>query len=524
MTTAEAATLPNPLVLTFDVGTQSGRVVLVDKEGNIVDKVKKSYAHPYYSQHPNWAEQNPDNYWQILCQAARELKQRQMGLWDQIIAVTCTCIRGSAVCMDKDGNPIRDAILWLDKREVENMPPMSAKTRALFKIAGLTETISILRNHMYCNWLAVNEPDIWDRTEKYGLLSTYFNVKFTGVLKDSTANMCGILPYDTKNHRWYPKSDFHRELYTVRDSQLFELVKPGTVIGTITRQAALETGLTEGLPFIVTGSDKMCETLGMSCTKNDTAAISLGTLSSIQVPSQRFFTMQTVLPPFPSLLGDYLNEIQTYRGFWMVSWFKEQFAQQEIEEAKQIGCCAEELLDAHLKDIPAGCDGLIMQPTLTPDAVTPHARGVFMGLTDVHTRMHFFRAIIEGIGFTLYDGLKALEKAGHTTVKKAFIAGGGSRSPDICQIAADILGIPVLQIQTEEASGLGSSLMAFVTMGVFPDVDAAIRSMVHEKTRFKPNLETHAFYDKMYTAVYSKIFHKLVKLYRNIDDLFLAKK
>ena len=521
MSLLDAASHQDPLVLTFDVGTQSARVVLVDTQGNILDKVKKVYEEPYYSLKPNWAEQDPESYWKIMCEVSRELKQRHPEEWKRIIAVTCTCIRGTAICFDRDGKPLRDAILWLDKREAENMPPMTLKTRTLFKVARLTDTINTLRTHMYCNWLALNEPENWKKTYKYGLLSTYFNVKFTGVLKDSTANMCGILPYDTKNRRWYPKNDLHRELYLLDDDKLFELVKPGTVLGTITAQAAEDTGIPEGLPFIVTGSDKMCEAFGLSCTESDTAAISLGTLSSIQVPSKRFFTMQTVLPPFPSLTEEYLNELQTYRGFWLVSWFKEEFGQKEVEEAKKLGCSAERLLDDQLKTIPAGCDGLIMQPTLTPDAVTPHARGVFLGLTEMHTRMHFYRAIVEGISFILYDGLKALEKAGKTEVMRAFIAGGGSNSPSICQIIADVSGLPIYRIQTDEACGLGSSILAFVTMGVFSSVEEAQKAMVHEKDHFDPDPETHALYKRLYYEVYSKMFRRLVKLYRNIDNIFL---
>lgn len=516
-----ALSAADPLVLTFDVGTQSARVILVDSQGSILDKVKKIYKNPYYSLKPNWAEQDPQVYWDILCTACQELKQRHLEDWDRIIAVTCTCIRGSAVCFDENKKPVRDAILWLDKRKAENMPPMTLKTRAMFKAARLTETIDILRTGMYCNWLALNEPETWARTKTYGLLSTYFNVQFTGILKDSNANICGILPYDTKNHRWYPITDFHRELYLVGNDKLFPLVPPGTVLGPISREAAEATGISEGLPFIVTGSDKMCETFGLSCTTGDTAAISLGTLSSIQVPSKRFFTMQMVIPPFPSLTGDFLNELQTYRGFWLVSWFKEQFGQRELEEEQRTGVHAERLLDEQLSQVPPGCDGLIMQPTLTPDAVTPHARGVFLGLTEVHTRMHFYRAIVEGISFILYDGLKNLEKAGKTEVMRAFIAGGGSNSPYICQIVADVLGLPIYRIQTDEACGLGSSILAFVSMGVFPNIDTALRAMVHEKDHFDPDPDTHALYKRMYYEVYHKMFHRLLKLYRNIDNIFI---
>ena len=510
-----------PLVLTFDVGTQSARVLLIDSTGKILCKVKKTYKEPYYSRKPNWAEQNPKHYWDVMCTASQEMKEQHSDLWNRITAVTCTCIRGSAVCFDENRKPLRDAILWLDKRKADSMPPMSLKVRAIFKIARLTRTINTLRTGMYCNWLALNEPETWQKTKTYGLLSLYFNLQFTGVLKDSNANLCGILPYDTKHRRWYPKSDFHRELYMVRDDQLFDLVPPGTVLGPITEEAAAATGIPPGIPYIVTGSDKMCETFGLSCTASDTAAISLGTLSSIQVPSRRFFTMQTVLPPFPSLTGDYLNEFQTYRGFWLVSWFKEQFGQQEIAEAEKLGVHAERLLDEQLNSVPPGCEGLIMQPTLTPDAVTPHARGVFLGLTEVHTRMHFYRAIVEGVSFILYDGLKHLEKAGKTEVMRAFIAGGGSNSPYICQIVADVSGLPIYRIQTDEACGLGSSILAFVTMGVFPDIDAALKAMVHEKDHFDPDPETHQLYKRMYYEVYCKTFPKMVRLYRNIDNIFI---
>lgn len=524
MSTEQNVRAKRELILTFDIGTQSARALLVDKEGNVVDKQKHIYKQPYYSLNPNWAERDPEKYWDDICENALALKARNEDIWGDIIAVTCTCIRATAVCLDKEGKPVRDAIVWLDKREETNLPPLTMKSRALFKVAGLTDAAETLRTHMYCNWLAVNEPETWKKTYKYGMLSTFFNVKFTGVMKDSTANMCGIVPYDTKNRKWYPKNDFHREIYLIEDDKLLELVKPGTILGKITKEAAEATGVPEGLPYIVTGSDKMCETFGLSCTKNDTAAISLGTLSSIQVPNDKFFTIKMVLPPFPSLTGNYLNELQTYRGFWLVSWFKEQFGQKEVEEAKALNTFPEKLLDAQLKTITPGCDGLIMQPTLTPDAVTPNARGVFLGLTEVHTRMHFYRAVVEGIAFTLYDGLKTLEKSGKNEVKKIFIAGGGSNSKDICQIMADVMGVPVCRIQTDEACGLGSSILGFVSMGIYKNNDEAIKAMVHERDCFTPNKENHKLYKQIYKDVYSKMFHRLVKLYRNIDRIFLNTK
>lgn len=512
----------HPLLLTFDVGTQSTRALLVDPSGRMVGRVRKGYGEPYYSLRPNWAEQDPAFYWNKIGEACRELKEKAGDRWKDIVAVTCTCIRATPVCLDRDGNPLRDAILWMDRRVEENIPPLSLPVRLLFRILGLRDAIRTFRTQMACNWIAVNERDVWNATRKYGFLSTYLNAQFTGSLRDSCANMSGVMPYDARKRRWYPKWDFHRELYMVTDDRLVELVEPGTVIGEITEKAAESTGIPAGLPYLVTGSDKMCESLGLGCVRNDRAAISLGTMCSIQVPSERYFTQRLILPPFSSLTGNYLNEVQTYRGFWLVSWFRDQFASDEVREAEQKGCHVEELFDARLADVPPGCDGLLMQPTLTPDAITPHARGVFLGLTDRHTRMHFFRAIIEGIGFTLYDGLKSLEKAGRSKIRSVVIAGGGSNSPEICQIIADISGVPAHRIQTEDAAGLGSSLLAFLKLGYFRTLEDALASMVHVQQRFEPDPRVHAFYDRLYEKVYRRVFPKLKRLYRNIDEIILT--
>ena len=106
-----------PLVLTFDLGTQSARAMLVDPAGNILYKAQRRYETPYVSPQPDWAEQDPGFYWRELCAASRELKEKAGPDWAQAIAVTLTCIRDTCVCVDIDGKPLRPAILWLDKRE-----------------------------------------------------------------------------------------------------------------------------------------------------------------------------------------------------------------------------------------------------------------------------------------------------------------------------------------------------------------------------------------------------------------------
>ena len=150
-----------PLVLTFDIGTQSARAMLVNPSGDIVLKAQKKFSPPYYSKQPNWAEQRPDFYWESICEVSRALKQGAGELWNDIIAVTSTTIRDSSICVDQNGAPLRDMILWLDKRESNHPLPPAKET--LFKAIGLKEAIDLQKNCAACNWIMENEPEIWEK-------------------------------------------------------------------------------------------------------------------------------------------------------------------------------------------------------------------------------------------------------------------------------------------------------------------------------------------------------------------------
>jgi len=178
-----------------------------------------------------------------------------------------------------------------------------------------------------------------------------------------------------------------------------------------------------------------------------------------------------------------------------------------------MGVIAEELLNKRLSEIPPGCDGLVFQPYFTPGVSMPNAKGSIIGFSDVHTRIHIYRAIIEGINFALMDGIKTLEKRMKVKTEGIYVAGGGSRSSEICQITADMFGVPVYRSQTHEAATIGSSIIAFTGIGYFDSIDSGIKAMVQIKDVFYPNLEYHKIYERIYSGVFSKIFKKLKPLY-----------
>jgi sugar (pentulose or hexulose) kinase len=505
----------DPLILTIDLGTQSVRAVLVDKDGNIRNKTQHKYENPYYSAHPGWAEQKPEVYWNAVCDITRRLKTEAAGVWGNIIAVTLTTVRDTCICVDKDGKPLRDFIVWLDKRQTIMKKPLPFINTMLFSLIGMKDTSDLQRKVSACNWIMENQPDIWEKTHKFLFISGYINFMLTGKFIDSVANMIGHIPFNSKTRAWMGKNELTRSIFDIEMEKLTEVLEPGETLGQITEAASSATGIPAGLPLIATGSDKGCETLGLSCLKPDSAAIGLGTTATIQFTIDRYMEPLPFIPAYPAVLKNQYNpEVMVYRGYWLISWFKKEFASKEVEQAAKLGVTPESLLESLLDEIPAGCEGLVFQPYFTPGVVMPKARGAIVGFSDVHTRGHIYRAIIEGINFALMEGLYTMEKRGKVNIKKLFMAGGGSQSDAICKITASMFGLPAYRIQTYEASGLGSSMVAFAATGVYSDVYEAAEKMVHIKDEFLPDYKEREKYKFLFENVFTKIFGKLLPLYK----------
>ena len=247
------------------------------------------------------------------------------------------------------------------------------------------------------------------------------------------------------------------------------------------------------------------------------AAISFGTTATIQMAVKKYFEPQQFMPAYPAVPNDLFNpEIEIYRGFWLVSWFIKEFGCEERVEAEKRGCAPEQILDKYIEKIPPGCEGLLLQPYWTPGVINPTSRGAVLGFADYHTHFHLYRAIIEGIGFELYHSMRNMERRSGLKIEELFVAGGGARSDIVCQITADIFGLPVKRIQTHEACSIGASMVAFLWGGVFRDYDDAIHHMVHETDVFEPSPDVHATYMDLYHGAYRKIFGRLEPIYRKI--------
>lgn len=226
-----------------------------------------------------------------------------------------------------------------------------------------------------------------------------------------------------------------------------------------------------------------------------------------------------LLPPYPSAIpGKFSLEMQIYRGYWMVTWFKREFGMNEQRLAKTRGVEPEALFDNLIKSVPPGSDGLILQPYWSPGLRKPgpEAKGAIIGFSDVHTRAHIYRSIIEGLAYSLREGAQRTERKTKTSIKDIRIAGGGSQSDQALQITADIFNTPVSRLAIYEASGLGAAMDAAVGMGFHSNFDTAVKEMTRIGKTVQPNSKHTALYDDLYKNVYLKMYNRLQPLYDEI--------
>lgn len=504
-------------VLVIDVGTQSMRGIIFDDKGNLLIKEQVRYK-PYLSKKNGYMEQSAEMYWEVLSEITNAINAKRPDLMSDIIAMSVDTFRDTAVLLDKDRNVVRNCILWSDMRITDTSRKLPSKQRFLFRLVGMSRPINAIRRRVFTNWIQDNEPDVWAKVDKVILISGYLNYKLTGNLVDSYASVIAHLPFNNKGKKWLKKSDLLFPIFNLSLDKMIPLCNPGDVMGTVSEEVSKATGLPKGLKIIASGSDKSCETLGGGCLARNVASVSFGTSSTVQFSTKKYFEPEPFMPSYPSVVREYYNpEVQIFRGYWMISWFKKHFAQHLEKRSEETGKSVEELMNEEMAAIPAGSDGLILQPFWQAGLTHPEAKGAIVGFNDWHTRAHVYKAIIEGIDYALREGLERMEKRGRQKIDFVTVSGGGAQSDLICQIAADIFNKPVKRVQTHETCALGAAIVTFTACGVFNTVDEAVDNMVRFVDTFTPNPENVKVYDDLYRNVYMKLYKKLQKLYLHMD-------
>lgn len=446
-------------ILAIDQGTQSNKITIFDLQGKIL--CSQSQALRPFHLGPNGVVEHPDDdLWDSLQKTCQDLMKKFPGKAEDIIAIGLGSIRFNRVVLRKDGNLAQPVISWLDSR-----------THAPYK-KEVADAAYLTTSTGYLTW------------------------RLTGQHLDTVSNYYGW-PVDMDTWDWSTNDQLY-QYFNVTPKMLFKLVTPGSLLGTITAQAAQKTGLPQGTPVFATANDKAVEALGTGLPLSQDLLLSLGTYVTSMMQGDKFWpygSSKHFWSNFADIPHEYLYESNGIsRGMWTVSWFANQF--QEIGAAQ--GKSTLDVLTAEAKEVPPGCDGLMALMDWLPATDRYFRKGAFIGFDGRHTRAHMFRAILEGLAMTEKQfSLAMIEELKHP-VKKLIVTGGGAKNDVFMQLIADIYDLPTQRNAVIDAAGLGAAINAAVGVGVYANYAEAIQQMVHPQDIFQPIAANVARYQAIY--------------------------
>ena len=487
--------------LGIDTSTTATKVIVVDREGGVRGVASSSYG--YDAPHPLWSEQHPDVWWDATVAALHQI-YADLGISGaDIEAIGLTGQMHGSVLLDESGEVVRPAMLWNDQRtEVE--------CDEIRRLVGSDRLIEVTGNDALTGftapkllWVQRHEPDNWRQVSHVLLPKDYLRYRLTDAFATDVADGSGTILFELAARTWSPEILAALDISPALLPPTFE---GPAITGTVTDRAAAATGLRPGTPVVAGGGDQSANAVGVGAVTPGVVALSLGTSGVVFATTPgpaieargRVHSFCHAVPERWHMMGVMLSAAGSLR------WFRDALAPQQTFDQLVEGA----------NEVPAGSDGLLFLPYLTGER-TPHpdprARGAFVGLTTRHDLRHLTRAVLEGVGFGLKDGLDLMIGAGLTPPTQIRASGGGVRSSVWRQILADVLEAEIATVQTQEGAAYGAALLAAVGAGWFESVDDACQEAVSAGQAVEPGdsalyREIHGRYRDLYPAL-APIFH-----------------
>ncbi|PKO19284.1 MAG: xylulokinase [Chloroflexi bacterium HGW-Chloroflexi-10] len=494
-------------LLGIDISTTGAKALLINSQGEVLATATTA-LHLSMPQ-PLWSEQDPQEWWQGVCESVKAaLTQTNLNSAD-ICAVGLTGQMHGLVMLDENGTVLRPAILWNDQRT-------SAQCDQIRRLVGKERLIAITGNDALTGftapkilWVKENEPDVFQKCRHILLPKDYIRFRLTGEYAMDRAGGSGTILFDLEKRDWSDEILHTLEIPREWMPPTFEGTR---ITGSIGLQGAADTGLNAGTPVAGGGGDQAAQATGVGAVRPGVAAVTLGTSgvvfattpAALVEPQGRLHAFCHSIPGRWHLMGVMLSAAGS------LQWYRDTFAP-DVSFADLV---------AEADFIQPGSNGLLFLPYLTGER-TPHpdplARGAWVGLTALHTRAHLTRAVLEGVAFGLRDCFELLRSAGLETITEVRISGGGARSRLWQQIIADVLNVELKTVNTTEGAAFGAALLAGVAVDVWPDVDQACSETLTITGAVQPLAENQQLYQHYY-----EIYKTLYPALKSINQLLSA--
>ncbi len=489
------------VVLGLDLGTTNCKALAVDADGQPV----ASLSAPTPSQRGALGQEyDADELWLVCAHLIRQLLER-LGPNRPIRGLAVASMGESGVLLDQDGRPVAPGIIWHDPRTVPWVTWWRERISEteLYRITGLQLRHIYSANHLL--WYREHRPTQYAQARTWLCLADWITFRLTRRLTTSYSLACRTMLFDVRARDW---SDDLLRLAGVAPDLLPRPLPSGTIAGSVTPDAARETGLFAGTPVAVGGHDHICAALAAGVVEPGRVLDSSGTveamLTALDAPALDYATSNGMSCGCHTARERYYLIGGLMSGA-IVDWLARQFARDDSPAALN------EIMELASR-APRGANGLWFEPYLDgvgPRPLDPDAWGGWLGLRINHTRADMIRAAMEGLTFGLRQLLQGLEGAAGSTAAELCAVGGGSRNRWWQSLKADILGVPIKTLALSDVTGQGAALLAGIGAGLFVDEADAIARAHRPGERYPVNAENRDWYDAAYRDVFAKLYPAL---------------
>ena len=505
-------------VMGVDIGTQSTKALLVDAQGTMIAQHRQGYS--VDTPKVRWAEQWPQVWLDAVEACVAQCMVKAGVAKDQVRALCISSLYGgSGIAVDGQMTPLHPCLIWMDRRAGEQVAWVREHVDLdrLFTITG--NSVDSYYGFTKMLWLKQHQPAVWAKTRYLLPPNSYINWCLTGELAvdhSSAGNIGGV--YDVAARGWSEAMLAALDIPLAMMPQ--RLLYSGEVVGGLLEDWATRLGLQAGTPVLAGGVDAAMATLAAGVTRPGNHVAMIGTSMCWGYLNQRVDAHHGLVS-MPHVYNGH-RDLYIFGGAITagasVSWFREQFCQAEEQQAKASGQDSLVLLEQRAMNIPAGSEGVLFLPYLMGERSPvwdDRASGSFVGLNLYHSRIHLYRAVLEGVSFALRHNIEAGTRGAHSLDPRLIVVGGASHSDLWMQIIADVTRLPVYTIVQEVEAALGAALLAAHTVGLVSDGEMD-KGWVHLALRAEPKSESVEAYDRVF-AEYLKLYPALRPIMHNLQ-------
>mgnify|MGYP003292244204 FL=1 len=496
-------------LLAHDIGTSGNKATLFAVEGKLIKSTHAAYDVSYGE--GGIAEQNPEDWWKAVCACTKEIMEGIEA--EDILAVSFSAQMQCCLVVDKEGVPLRPAMIWADTRAKKQAEELAEKLSAMNFYELLGHPISPSYSIEKLMWIRDHEPEVYEKTHKMLQVKDYIICRMTGAFVTDHSDASGTNAYDLTNQCW---SKEVLEAANISEDKLPVIHASTDVIGQLKESAAKELGLSVQTKVVCGGGDGACSALGAGCVEAGEMFLCFGTSAWIAGTTDKkvlddakeCMCFAHVIP------GKYVPCGTMQSAGSAYSYIRNTFCQDVIKEAKVLGKSSWELMNQLAENSPAGSKGLIFLPYLAGERSprwNPDASGSFLGIRMYHEKADYIRAVLEGVAMNMELILKAHRK--NIPVQKMILTGGGAKGDIVAKILADMLETEMKRPDyMEESTSIAAAVVAGVGCGVYEDFHA-IHKFITFGEPIVPDLSVKEVYDER-KKVFDAAYHALKSLYK----------